>query len=141
MNCNIIKKRFYDVPAFRASLALDILILIPSIMILVTGYNDVQVSLIISVSLMTPFILISFIAFFCTSTTIVFTKEYIIIKKYRYNWYNITLKLDDDTNIVNFLRANTLCISYYNNKKKREEETYIRCKRPYFDYIMSVRNW
>lgn len=139
MNCNIIKKRFYDVPAFRMSLVLDIMFFIPLIILVAHDYD--RISLIVLVSVMTLLILISFIAFFGTSTTIVFTKEYIIIKKYRYNWYNITLKLDDDTNIVNFLRANTLCISYYNNKKKREEETYIRCKRPYFDYIMSVRNW
>ena len=94
------------------SLVLDIMFFILLIIPVVQDYN--RILLIVLVSVMTLLILVSFIAFFGTSTTIVFTKEYIIIKKYRYNWYNITLKLDDDTNIVNFLRANTLCISYYN---------------------------
>ena len=120
MNCNFIKKRFYNVPAFRMSLVLDIMFFILLIIPVVQDYD--RILLIVLVSVMTLLILVSFIAFFGTSTTIVFTKEYIIIKKYRYNWYNITFKLDDIISILNFPFANTLCISYYNNKKKREED-------------------
>lgn len=140
MNCKTTKKRFYDVPAFRMSLLIDILSSI-SIIIVLASYNIKGITLIIiSICLLTPLIISTFIVYFYTSSTITFTKEYIIIKDYRYDWCNIGFEYYDKIHMLGILYIKTLCISYYDNKKNCNKKTYIRCSRSYYTYLISMRN-
>ena len=142
MNYGVIKKKSFDILSYRISVILNIsFFALSGLYFLFTWicYGKPPVVVIVAILGVLLFLLFTTILIYCiTNKTVIFSKKNVIIGDYEYAWHSLNLVFNSD--IIPPI-WNTVCISYYDYKKRLFVKIYIKCKKDEFDTIMSLRNF